>query len=262
MNAEESRYASQLSIPQIGAAGQRRLAKASVLVVGAGGLGSALLFCLVGAGVGHIGIMDGDRVSRSNLNRQFLYVTNDIGAEKAVTAGARLRLLNPDIQIDSIPAHLTPENADESISPFDLVVLAVDQKDTRLTANHICCRRHTPLVSGGVDGMNGSVSLVIPGTTPCLECLCGHADGQVPADTTAKPDSFGPVVSVISALEAQLALLTLLDQAPLPFDRFLFFEGLQCRLISVKLLRNPDCRACGPSVCPPGLSQTSSPSIP
>lgn len=231
------RYKSHMTIPQIGEAGQAQLRRASVVVVGAGGLGSTLLYCLAGAGVGQITVIDDDRVSLSNLNRQFLYTTEDIGKSKAETAAKRLRALNPEITITAVTQRISKENAGQLLDGSSLVLLAVDQLDTRLTVNAVCVELDIPLINGGVSGMYGSVQAVMPGTTPCLACL--YKDGE----EAESAGSFAPVVSCISALMAQAGLHILLGGQP-PAG-LLYYDGLRMTLTEIPTARNPKCPVCG-----------------
>ena len=234
------RYERQILMPEIGAEGQKKLKSASVLVVGAGGLGSAALYCLAGAGVGRLGIVDCDTVSESNLNRQFLHTVEDLGREKTLSAVEKLRKFNPEPEYVLYQTELTDENAEELLRGWDIVLPAVDNLPARRVINEACLRLGIPMVNGGVSGMIGSLQVVIPGETACLECLYGGV--SAPEGPIA---SFAPVVSTISALMAQSALLYLLGQ-PLPFrESFLCFDGRSMTLEAVPLRKNPKCPVCG-----------------
>lgn len=156
MNA---RYDRQLLLPEIGEAGQRKLREASVLLVGAGGLGSPAALYLAGAGVGTIGLVDDDTVSISNLQRQVLYGENQLGRPKAVCAKERLEALNSEIDVRAYPLRLTPENAAELIAPYDLVVDGCDNFATRYLINDTCIRQGKPYIYGAICGFEGQVSV-------------------------------------------------------------------------------------------------------
>lgn len=237
------RYSRQIDMPEIGREGQERLGGSSVLVIGTGGLGSTLLFCLAGAGVGRIGFADGDVVNLSNLNRQFLHFEKDIGERKVLSAKQKLEAFNPTLVYEPIYDVIDRGNANKYISDYDITVLAVDSIESRFIVNDACCKLDKPLVNGGVDGMSGMLNLILPGRTPCLRCFYG--DEQLP---TARPSSFAPVVSTISALEAQLTILVLLDEAPLPFDKTLFFSGIDMTWHGVNASRRSGCPACGSKI--------------
>ena len=235
------RYARQLDIPQIGPAGQEKLRAATVLVAGAGGLGSTALYCLCGAGVGQVRIVDGDTVSLSNLNRQFLHFVRDIGRSKLDSAAEKLRAFAPDCSLTLHHAFVDEDNAESLVRGADLVLAATDNLSSRLALNRACCRLGVPLVNGGVDGMYGTVQTVLPGQTACLRCLL-----PANAPEPATPDrAFAPVVSTISALMAQCALLCLLGQGAEIAGRLLCFDGLRLTLDTLPLARNPSCPVCG-----------------
>lgn len=235
-----ARYSRQLPIPIIGSEGQRLLSNATVLVVGCGGLGSTLLYALAGAGVGTLRFADGDVVDASNLNRQFLHTVDDIGKNKAVSAKEKLARFNPDIRLEPFADFITQENAAALLDGCDMAALAVDSIPTRLVLNHALLRANITFVDGGVDGLSGTLLPVVPGQTACLACLYGGA----PASERT-PSSFAPVVSVVSALEAQIVLLTLLGQPNPLLGKLLVFDGTRMTFDTLPLLRRPNCKICG-----------------
>jgi len=233
------RYSRQMNMPQIGPEGQQRLAKASALVVGAGGLGSTLLFDLAGAGVGRIGVVDFDTVSPSNLNRQFLHTTDGIGMNKVDSALTRLVAFNPTLHFEPHRLRIDEDNAVALIADYDIILAAVDNMTARAALNHACVKLGKPLVNGGVNGMCGSLQIVEPGKTACLSCVYGE-NGK-----TSPVTSFAPVVSTISSLMAQAALLLLLGLPnPLP-ETLLFFDGEKMSFEKISVTRNPECPVCG-----------------
>lgn len=233
------RYSRQLAIERIGESGQRRLLSSSVFVVGCGGLGSVLLYCLCGMGVGRVGFCDGDTVSLSNLNRQFLHRADSIGRNKAESANKTLSAFAPDIELIPHPVALTDQNAASLLSGYDAVALAVDSLPSRLVANRACVRLNTPLVDGGVDGLRGTLYTVRPHETACLNCLY---QGMTPSDACVS--SFAPVVSAISALQAQAISNILLGRENPSDGRLYLYDGASLALESVALKRLPDCAVC------------------
>lgn len=237
---ENGRYSRQLPIPCIGETGQAQLAASSAFVIGCGGLGTSILYCLASAGVGTIGFCDMDTVSLSNLNRQYLYTVEDVGERKTVAAHRRLAAYNPQLAYRPVQAALTPDNAEALLAGYGAVLLAVDTLQARLAANRACVQLGIPLVNGGVDGFFGAVSTVIPRRSACLACLYGDAAG--PAAPSA---SFAPIVSVVGALQAQAALLLLLGQPdPLRGD-LLTLDGSALQFDRLPIHRNPQCPVCG-----------------
>lgn len=233
------RYSRQIGMPQIGSEGQERLAKASALVVGAGGLGSALLFCLAGAGVGRIGIADYDTIAESNLNRQFLHTTDGIGSDKLDSALVRLHAFNPSLHYEPHRCKVDEGNAAALITDYDIILAAVDNLPARAALNRACFKMCKPLVSGGVNGMFGSLQIVEPGKTPCLNCLYGDSPKAVAAN------SFAPVVSTISSLMAQAALLLMLGLPNPLAGTLLYFNGESMTFEKISISRNPSCTVCG-----------------
>jgi len=236
---QSERYARQLILPEIGKAGQRKLLASSALVIGCGGLGSTLLYCLCGMGVSRIGFCDGDVVSPGNLNRQFLHTPADIGRKKTVSALEKLSAFAPELTLEPYDSQLTFDNASELIKRYDVVLLAVDNIAARLTANRACIGLDIPLVDAGIHGLHGSLFTVRPGRTACLACLYG----ETPPEQAEIP-SFAPVVSAVSSLEAQAAADILLG-LPNPTDgRLLLFDGAAMTTEFVPILRRKSCTIC------------------
>lgn len=231
------RYIRQMSLPEFGPEGQRRLSGARVLIAGLGGLGSVLSCCLAGMGAGHLTLMDPDVVEEHNLDRQFLYTEEDIGELKAQAAARRLTRLNHRVELQAVDRAFT---AGTKLEPgqYDLVLAATDSRDSRLTINRACCETGTPLVCGGVAGMYGTLQVVAPGRTPCVRC----AGGEEPhSDHAPSP---APVVSALSALMAQAAVGVLCGWE-LPQDGLILFDGKRFELEHIPLRRREDCPHCG-----------------
>ena len=237
---ETERYARQILLPEIGQAGQARLLASSALVVGCGGLGSTLLYCLCGMGVGRIGFCDGDTVSLSNLNRQFLHTERDIGRNKAQSAYEKLSAFAPELKLEPMGFHLNSENAAQIVSGYDVALLAVDSLPARLVVNQACVQVGVPLVNAGINGLHGTLLTIRPDKSACLQCLYGDV---TPAP--AIPPSFAPVVSTIASLEAQSAANILLG-LPNPTDgRMLLFDGRTMTTEFVAITQNKNCPVCG-----------------
>jgi len=239
MSNTNGRYERQIILPEIGEAGQAKLAAASILVVGAGGLGAPVLQYLAAAGVGHIGVIDGDVVSESNLNRQILYGDRDIGKEKALLAAKRLEYLNKDIKITAIHKMLSDQNAPEIISGYDALALCTDNLEARKIANRACVGAKKPFVDGAVGGFYGTVITVVPGETPCYECIQGAAvqpKGKIPI--------LGAMAAWIGCAEALTVIRLLLGANDPSRGAMLFFDGTQMTIERILLERNLGC-ACG-----------------
>lgn len=238
--ASDPRYVRQVGLPEIGPAGQRKLAESRVLVIGAGGLGSPLLFGLAGAGVGHLTIVDHDLVSESNLNRQFLYQADEVGSLKAELAARRLKAYHPDLSVEAVPGLLSEQNADALIGSHDLVIAAVDSRQSRLLINQFCCKLGKTMVDGGVRGLDGYLAVIEPGRTPCYCCLFGAG----PVHQAEVSPVLGTVAGTIGSMEATLAILLLLGQDNPLAGEVLYVDSKSMSFDRLKIKRDPACPHC------------------
>ncbi len=237
------RYSRQFVLDGWGAKQQRAVRDASVLVVGAGALGSPVAAYLAGAGVGRIGVLDSDRVELSNLHRQFLHSTPEIGFPKAHSAVAKLQLLNPEVMVEPYQVRMDEENAEGLILGQDLVVDCSDSFATRYLVNATCCVTETPLVEGGVVAYSGLVMAIRPGETACYRCAFPEAPPNAPDCTTA--GLLGPAAGVVGSLMA-LEALKLLAGLPDPLtDAFLQVDLARHEYLRVNTARREDCPDCG-----------------
>jgi molybdopterin/thiamine biosynthesis adenylyltransferase len=242
---EGSRYERQLWMKQVGAAGQHKLGQASVLVVGAGGLGSPILLCLAAAGIGTVGIIDGDTVSLSNLNRQTLYATQDIGQPKALLAKDRLLALNPDIRVEAYPARLDPDNAYALFSAYDLVVDATDNYSSRYLVSDAAVLFNKPLFVGAVSNLYGMAFTVIPHETACFRCLYPKAPTVAMAREERARGILGTNPGIVGSIVAQNVLKFILGCGDWLAGKLLLVDGEDNRFELVPLERNHQCRVCG-----------------
>ncbi len=203
MNLAE-RYARQIVLPEIGAEGQRRLSNASVLVVGVGGLGCPAALYLTAAGVGRIGLMDADKVSESNLQRQILYTEQDVGMPKTEVALRRLTALSSVARIETYFAELTSGMAEETIAAFDLVVECSDNYATRYLVDDVCATLGKPWVYGSIEAFTGQAALFLPGSRRYVD-LYPASDG-LSAAPRASGGVLGPMAGVVGAIEAAEAI--------------------------------------------------------
>ena len=233
------RYIRQLGLPGFGLEGQARLRKAGVLVIGAGGLGCPAIVSLSEAGVGAIGIADGDVVEEANLNRQFLYTPEDIGKPKAECAAKWVKRFRPDCQVKGWTCAFGREELAREIPAYDFVLCCVDDVETRALVNEACVKSGTPFADGAIDGMYGAVQTVFDREAPCLACVNPKKGG--PAHISV---SFGPVAMVIGALEAELAIRYLTGQEEGPGGLY-SFDGERMTLEEIPAVKNPRCPICG-----------------
>lgn len=232
-----SRYARQMILPDVGAEGQGRLAAARVLVVGAGGLAAPALPLLAGAGVGHLTIVDGDTVALSNLHRQTLFSEADCGQPKAVVAAARCRAINGDITVEAVVGRITPANAPGLTSQVDLVLDCADSYAVSYLLSDLCLARATPLISASVLGFGGFVGGFC-GPAPSLRAVFPDAPDSGASCETA--GVLGPVVGIIGACQAQMALNLLLAIDPSPLGQVLRYDGRCLRATSFRFDAAPE----------------------
>jgi molybdopterin/thiamine biosynthesis adenylyltransferase len=241
--AEMERYSRQLVLPEWTELAQLALRDASVLVIGAGALGSPVATYLAGAGVGRLGIADSDAVEISNLHRQHLHFTPDAGQPKAESAAAKLRFLNPDILVEAYQVRVEEANARGLVAHQDVVVDCSDSFATRYLVNAACCAEGVPLVEGGVAGWSGLVMGIRPGETACYRCAFPAAPEG--ARSCAEAGVLGPAAGVIGSLQA-LEALKLLSGAAAPLtDAFLEVDLATLDVLRVAVRRRPECPDCG-----------------
>lgn len=234
-------YQRQILLPELGEAGQEKLAASSVMVCGCGGLGSPALLYLAALGIGRLGLLDGDVISYSNLNRQVLYGRSDVGRRKAEAAAERIRFLNPDIKLDVYAEYLTEENASSLLSGYDLALDCLDNFPSRFILNDACVSLGIPFIHGGVNRLRGQTMTVIPGRTACLRCL--FPDGAEDAPDTDDKAIIGATAGVIASLQVTEAFKYLTGQ---PVNRgLLMYDGLGpgARLLGLEADPNCICRA-------------------
>lgn len=238
MNSD--RFSRQIMLEQIGTDGQEKLSEASVLVIGAGGLGTPLLYSLASAGIGTIGIADNDIVSTSNLNRQYIHFEEDIGTLKVMSAMKKLKEFNSATNIIPHATAINKDNAYEIISQYDVVALAVDNAQARMIVNEACVELGRPFADGGINGFVGTSVFIQPNVTPCLACLYGTA---LPPE-----ERFGAVSSIvgtIASLEATSIIQYILGiDVPLS-GSLLYYDGLKAGFEKIDLKFNPECPVCG-----------------
>jgi molybdopterin-synthase adenylyltransferase len=238
------RYSRQLVLPEWSGAAQARLKNASAIVVGAGALGSPVLAYLAGAGVGRIGIVDDDEVELSNLPRQPLHFTPDAGTSKALSASAKLSLMNPGVLVEPYPARLEEANAQAIFSGADIVVDCSDTFGTRYVVNDACCALGIPLVEAGVLGFDGLVMAIRPGESACYRCAfpLEPEPGSVPSCREA--GVLGPVAGMVGSIQALEALKLLTGAVEPLLDRIVQIDARTLEQTIVTTSRRADCRAC------------------
>lgn len=243
---ELSRYSRQLILPEVNAEGQRRIKAARVLCIGAGGLGSPAALYLAAAGIGTLGLVDADRVDASNLQRQILYGTGDVGKPKLERARARLREMNPGVEIVLHEARLTSENAMEIIAPYDVVIDGSDNFPTRYLSNDVCVFARKPNIYGSVFRFEGQASVFAPHLGgPCYRCLFPEPPPPGAAPSCAEAGVLGVLPGIIGLIQAIETLKLIIGAGETLAGRLLHFDALKMRFREFNLRRDPECPVCG-----------------
>jgi len=239
------RYSRHVIMDDVGPAGQQALLEGAVLVVGAGGLGSPVLQYLAAAGVGRLGIADGDEVELSNLQRQVVHGTDDVGRPKAESAAETVAALNPDVTVERHPERVTAETAAELVADYDVVVDASDNFPTRFLLNDACVLAAVPLVHGAIYRFEGQATTVPAGGGPCYRCLFPAAppDGTIP--DCAEAGVLGVLPGTIGAIQATEAVKLLLGVGDPLAGRLLVYDARDLTAETVPLAADPDCPVCG-----------------
>jgi adenylyltransferase/sulfurtransferase len=236
------RYARQIVLPQFGGVGQQRLKAAKVCVVGAGGIGAALIPALAGAGVGRVTIVDGDTVDLSNLHRQPIFRTREQGEPKAALAAQFVRRLNPHVEVAPIEQRVTPENADQLLRGHDLIVDGTDNFATRLLVSDTATALRIPLVSAAAAQFQGQVGLWRG--QPCYRCFVGDAFDADDCDNCAELGVLGALTGTVGSFAALLAIRALAHVGDDPAGALNLFDGLTGRWRQIRIPADPGCRAC------------------
>jgi adenylyltransferase/sulfurtransferase len=243
---ELDRYARHLSIPGVGEAGQEKLKRASVLLIGSGGLGSPAAMYLAAAGVGRLGLVDFDRVERSNLQRQILHGEAAVGRPKIASALERLRDLNPHVELVPHETRFGPDNAEALVADYDLVLDGSDNFPTRFLSNDACYFAGKPLVYGSIFRFEGQVAVFAPRRGgPCYRCMLPELPPPGAAPSCAEAGVIGVLPGVIGSLQAMEAIKWLLELGESPLGKILCYEGLKSRFRTLELPKNPNCALCG-----------------
>lgn len=242
---EISRYSRHLIMPEVGMEGQRKLKNASVLAVGAGGLGAPLTMYLAAAGIGRLGLVDFDTVDASNLQRQVLYSTADIGTPKLEAAKARLRGINPHVNIELHRTHLTSANALEILKDYDIVIDGTDNFPTRYLLNDACALLNKPNVYGSIFRFDGQVSVFDAQRGPCYRCLYPQPPPPEVVPSCAEGGVLGVLPGIIGSLQALEAIKLIIGKGEPLIGRLVIFDALSFRFDEFKLAKNPHCPLCG-----------------
>lgn len=239
------RYSRQIILPEVGGKKQSKLRDSSVLIIGAGGLGSPAAIYLAAAGIGKLGLVDDDKVDLSNLQRQTLHFTSDIGKMKTTSGKETVREINPEVEVETINEHLDQGNVFDILEGWDIVVDGSDNFPTKFLLNDACVLQGIPLSYGGVLQFTGMVTTILPKEGPCYRCLTPEAPppGMIP--TCQEAGVLGVVPGIVGSIQANEALKYLLEIGDLLIGRLLIFDALETTLEEFEFKHNPECPLCG-----------------
>lgn len=239
------RYSRQIMIPELGGKGQIHLRQARVLVIGAGGLGCPAAFYLTAAGIGGLGLVDSDRVELSNLQRQILHFTSDLGREKVESAKEKLHQLNPEVEILTYPVLLNEENAAEIFAPYDFIIDGSDNFTTKFLINDLAVDLGKPFSHAGIVRFQGQTMTVIPGKSACYRCLFQNppVPGEIP--NCQQAGILGAIAGTLGSIQATEAIKYLIGmEEELLVDRLLMYDAKETKFRTIEVPRNPQCSAC------------------
>jgi molybdopterin/thiamine biosynthesis adenylyltransferase/rhodanese-related sulfurtransferase len=252
---QRHRYARHIVLPQVGAKGQQQLTESQVVIVGAGGLGSPAAMYLAAAGVGRLGLIDHDQVDLSNLQRQILHRSLDVGLDKTDSASTTIAQLNPDVVVTAHNARLGAANAEELLDGYDVIIDGTDNLPTRYLLNDTSLRLRTPLVHGSVFRFEGQVSVFEPYAGPCYRCLFPAPPPPELSPNCAEAGVFGVLPGVIGAMQATETLKLLLGIGTSLVGRLLTYDALEQSTLTVRFPRDPGCPSCSNETNPPELRE-------
>ncbi len=238
------RYSRHILLPEIGGKGQQKIREAKVFIVGAGGLGSPVAMYLAAAGIGALGIIDGDAVDLSNLHRQIIHHTPDLNKPKVYSAKEKIEALNPDVRVITYQERLVAKNALDILRDYDLIIDGTDNFPAKFLINDAAILTGKPLVHGGILRFDGQVMTILPKQTTCYRCIFKNPPppGLIPSCQEA--GVLGALAGVIGTIQATEALKLILGVGNLLTDRLLTYDALTTRFREVKLRRDPKCPVC------------------
>ncbi len=240
------RYSRQIMVPDLGGKGQIQLRQARVLVVGAGGLGSPAALYLAAAGIGTLGLVDADRVELSNLQRQILHFTQDIGTPKVDSAKAKLVQLNPEVEFRTYPLRFEAANAESMVADYDFIVDGSDNFPTKFLLNDVAVQKRIPFSHAGVVRLQGQVMTVLPGKSACYRCLFKEPPPPEEILSCQQAGILGSVAGTIGTIQATEAIKYLTGfEDGLLTDQLLTYDARRMKFRSVEVKRNPSCATCG-----------------
>jgi adenylyltransferase/sulfurtransferase len=254
---ELDRYSRQIVLRNFGVQGQLKVKSARVCIVGVGGLGSASSLQLAGIGVGYLRIIDRDVVDLTNLQRQLIYSVSSIGYPKVEAAAKKLNDLNPAVKVDPIATSIGEDNAESLLKGVDVVVDALDRFGPRFAVNKACIKLKIPYIFGGAVETYGNATTIIPGETPCLECLFHNADdSEVP--TCERVGVIPPIINIIASIQVSETLRLILKEKPMLANKIIYCDLTSMSFDVFNVARREECSVCGTATISPERAGTKS----
>lgn len=238
------RYSRHLILQDVGIEGQQKIIEGKVLIVGAGGLGSPVAMYLAAAGVGTIGLIDGDVVDRTNLQRQIIHFTNDLNRPKVESAQEKILAINPDVKVNVYPELLTPDNAFGIIEEYDFIVDGTDNFSTKFMVNDACVMAKKPFSHGGILRFEGQTMTYVPGHA-CYRCIFGSPPPAHAVPSCSQAGVLGSIAGMLGTIQATEVLKYLIGKGDLLTDRMLIFDALKMSFREVSFKPSPGCNVCG-----------------
>jgi molybdopterin/thiamine biosynthesis adenylyltransferase len=242
---EVERYARHIILEHVGIEGQLKLLNSKVLIIGAGGLGSPAALYLAAAGVGTIGIADADIVDLSNLQRQIIHSTNDIGIPKVKSAKNKMLALNPDITVNTYKKYLSASNILEIVSSYDFIIDGSDNFATKFLINDACVLANKPFSHGGILRFTGQTMTVVPNHSACYACIFDSPPPQQSVPTCSSAGVLGTIAGMLGTIQATEAIKYIVNYGELLTNKLLIFDAATMDFDKIKFDKNPECRVCG-----------------
>ncbi len=239
------RYSRHIILSEVGGKGQKKIGQARVLVIGAGGLGSPIALYLAAAGIGTMGLIDADMVDLTNLQRQIIHHTADVGRPKVLSATEKITDLNPDVEVISYQKNLDAENALEVFNHFDYVIDGTDNFPAKFLINDAAFFANKPLIHGGILRFDGQIFTILPGESACYRCIFPKLPPQGVVPSCQEAGVLGALAGLIGTLQATEALKLILGIGTPLTNRILTYSALQTQFREITIKKNPDCPLCG-----------------
>lgn len=244
-NEQLERYSRHIILKEVGVKGQKKLLNAKVLIIGAGGLGAPAAMYLAAAGVGTIGIADADEVDLSNLQRQIIHTTSDIGKAKVKSAAETMTEINPDIIVNTYRRFVTSENIMELIENYDFIIDGTDNFPAKFLINDACVMAKKPFSHAGIIRFQGQLMTYVPGKGPCYRCVFKNPPPKDAVPTCKQAGVIGAMGGVIGSLQAMEAVKYIVGQGELLIGKLLTYDALKMEFRTVKLPSDKNCKVCG-----------------